>query len=378
MSRRLAPLALAACLLAGTALFSSPASAQDTARAGRTQAVGDTARAAPFFGRTWAVVAYDSTSDQLGLAAASTEFSVGSGGVHLEPGAGAVVVQGGADGAAGRRILAALRGGRSPASALRPPPGEPAPVQAAALTPACDRAWQRAPGAEQDARSRPGRTGGVCYLAVGVRLRGAASMDRLVQAFRSSTGPLVERLQGTLSAMESAAPNAAGPRSAVLWVAADETGDRVLGRRELRLGVDDHERPALALEKRLEVGRAAWQTRQAGRAVDRGEYRRAASLADRALELDVSAPVAWLQRGRALLYMGREKEAETAFRRMLELDPYLLRLLGDASGSEITVRESVIPYYPRMVLRLDLYRREYFDDMDFGPEPRPFGRDSVR
>jgi len=177
----------------------------------------------------------------------------------------------------------------------------------------------------------------------------------------------------TLAAMEGAARSVGGSRSAVLWVAAEEAADAVLGRRELRLQVDDHERPALALEKRLEVGRAAWLARRAGRASDRGEYRTAASLAGRALELDVSAPVAWLQRGRALLYLGREEEAETAFQRMLELDPFLLGHLGDASGPEITVRERVIPYYPRLILRLDLYRRNYFDDLDFGPEPRPFG-----
>lgn len=375
MSEPSTALAPAACLLALTALFAAPASAQerDTTAAPEADVAGDTARAGSYFGRSYAVVAYDSTSGQLGLAAASTEFSVGSGGAYLEPGTGAVVVQGQATGAAGGRILEALRRGRSPASAVRPPAAGAPPVQAAALTPACDRAWQRAPGVGQEARSRPGRTGGVCYLALGVRLRSSASMDRLVRAFRSSTGSLTERLLETLAAMEDAARNVGGSRSAVLWVAAEEAADPVLGRRELRLQVDDHERPALALEKRLEVGRAAWLARRAGRASERGEYRNAASLAGRALDLDVSAPVAWLQRGRALLYLGRDEEAETAFQRMLELDPFLLGHLGDASGPEITVRESVIPYYPRLILRLDLYRRNYFDDLDFGPEPRPFG-----
>ena len=362
--------ALVAIVLAALALGPSGALAQDTVPAPDTVAAG---AGDAFFGRSYAVLAYDAASGQLGVAAASTEFSVASDGVYLEPGTGAVSIQGRGSGAPGRRIMSALRSGRNPASALGTASGQGAPVQAAALTPACDRATSRAPGSEDEAVSRPGRSGGVCYVALGVRLRSSRSMDRLVRAFRSSAGPLTERLLATLSAMEGAARNVGGSRSAVLWVAADGADGAVLGRRELRLQVDDHERPALALEKRLEVGRAEWMAGRASRAIDRSAYRRAAALADSSLALDVSAPMAWLQRGRALLYMGREEAAETAFQRMLELDPFLLRLLGDASGSEITVRESVIPYYPRLILQLDLYRRKYFDGLDFGPEPAPFG-----
>ncbi len=373
MSR--ASAALLGGLLAGLALNPVGVSAQDTVPAVDT-ARRDTAGpagAGSFFGRSYAVVAYDSASGQLGLAAASTEFSVASGGAYLEPGAGAVSIQGHAGGPAGRRILAALRSGRTPASALGTVSEPGGPVQAAALTPACDRAARQAPGAGDGVASRPGRTGGVCYVALGVRLRSSASMERLVRAFRSSTGSLAERLLVTLADMEGASQNVGGSRSAVLWVAGDDTAGEVLGRRELRLQVDDHERPALALEKRVETGRAGWLAGRASRAIDRGAYRRAAALADSSLGLDVSAPMAWLHRGRALLYTGREDAAETAFQRMLELDPYLLRLLGDASGNEITVREGVIPYYPRLVLQLDLYRRKYFDGLDFGPEPNPFG-----
>lgn len=368
--------ALAGLLLAGLVAGPPGALAQDTVLVADSTAGRDTLGApgaGVFFGRSYAVLAHDPASGQLGLVAASTEFSVASGGAYLEPGTGAVSLQGQGSGGAGRRILAALRSGRSPASALRAASGPGAPVQAAALTPACDQATWRLTGLDEEAASRPGRSGGVCYVALGVRLRSSASMDRLVSAFRSSTGSLAERLLTTLSAMEGAAQNVGGSRSAVLWVAAGDTAGEILGRRELRLQVDDHGRPALALEKRLETGRAEWMAGRASRAIDRGAYRRAASLADSSLALDVSAPTAWLNRGRALLYMGREEAAETAFQRMLELDPFLLRLLGDASGSEITVRESVIPYYPRLVLQLDLYRRKYFDGLDFGPEPAPFG-----
>lgn len=381
MSRSPAPLAAAAFLLAGAALLPAGAHAQDTTFVGDTAVGLDAAAgpgAAPFFGRTYAVIAHDPSAGVLGVAAASTEFSVGSEGVLLEPGLGAVVAQGGnAGGDAGRRVLSALRSGQSPAAALGAAGGPRAPDQVAVLTPGCERATRLAPGAEDEAESRPGRSAGLCHLAAGVGLRDSAVLDRAVSAL-SSAGGLAERLAAALSAVEEVLPGVAGSRSAVLWVAADDSSGDALGRPELRLQVDDHERPALALEKRLESARADWLTVRAGRAVDRGDHRRAAALADSALALEVSATSAWLQRGRALLHQGREEEAETAFQRMLELDPYLLRHLGDASGGEITVRERVIPYFPRLVLRLDLYRREYFDDLDFGPEPEPFGRDTAR
>lgn len=384
MSRTTPPLAAAALLLAGCALLPAGAPAQDTTLVRDTAAAPDTAAgpaSAPFLGRSYAVVAYDSAAGLLGLAAASTEFSVGSGGVQLEPGVGAVAALGSGGGSGGgdapRGILAALRSERSPAAALRAASGPGAPAHAAALTPACDRDTRRAPWAADDAVSRPGRLAGLCYVAAGLSLRDSAELDRAVGALRSSSGSLAERLVAALSAAEGVVPEVGGSRSAVLWIAGDDTS-AAPGGRELRLQVDDHGRAALALEKRLEAARADRLAALAGRAVDRGDHQRAAALADSALALDVSATTAWLQRGRALLHRGREEEAETAFQRMLELDPYLLRLLGDASGSQVSVRESVIPYYPRLVLRLDLYRREYFDDLDFGPEPEPFGRDTAR
>lgn len=325
------------------------------------------------FARSYAIVAYDPAAGHLGVAVASTEFSAGSGGALLDPAAGAVAVLGRPEGAGARSALEALRSGRSPASAAADAARRDPPAQVAALTPECDRAAERSGAATEGAESRPGRVGGLCYLAVGLGLRDAASLDLAVRSFRSASGGLLPRFLAALSAMDSASHPVGGSRSAVVWVAAGEEGEPVLGRRELRLQVADHERPALALEKRMEAGRADWLARRAGRAVGRGEHERAAALADSALSLDVSAPLAWLQKGRAQLHRGRVEEAETAFQRMLELDPYLLRLLGAVSGGEITVREDVIPYFPRLVLRLDLYRRAYFEDLDFGPEPEPFG-----
>lgn len=362
---------LALGLAAAALLLPARAAAQEAGGADTLSSRG------PVFGRSYALLAHDTGSGTLGMVGASTEFSVSSGGAHLDPGAGAVFVQGQGTGAAGRRILDALRQGRSPAAALSAVTGEDGAVQAAALTPACDRDAEARSGAGDGVVSRAGRAGGICYVALGVRLRPAAGLDLLVRSFESAGGPLVERLLAALTAVEEASRSVGGSRSAVLWTAASDTADPPLGRSEIRLQVEDHERPALALERRLRVGRADWLSRRASRAVGRGEYERAVALADSSLDLDLSAPMAWLQRGRALLYRGREEAAEEAFRRTLELDPYLLRLLGDVSGGEITVREDVIPYYPRMVLRLDLFRREYFDDLDFGPEPEPFVTDTA-
>lgn len=141
------------------------------------------------------------------------------------------------------------------------------------------------------------------------------------------------------------------------------------------------QRPADALRYLVRAGRADHLARRASRAVDAGEHGRAVELADRAVETEPATALAWMARGRALLYQGQDDEAETAFQRMLEINPHLLHLLGDPSGAvrdtagrgappTPAVRRDLIPYRPRLILRLDEYRRAFFRDVEF-PDREP-------
>jgi len=198
----------------------------------------------------------------------------------------------------------------------------------------------------------------------------------MAASFESAEGELLERFQAALQAAERATGEVARSRSAALWISAPDAGSGALGRADLRLQLEDVQRPADALRYLVRAGRADHLARRASRAVDAGEYGQAVELADRAVETEPATALAWMARGRALLYQGEDAEAETAFQRMLEINPHLLHLLGDPSGAvrdtaggraapTPAVRRDLIPYRPRLILRLDEYRRAFFRDVEF-------------
>lgn len=398
---RSAAIALAALFLALAGPV--PVSAQE---ADTTAATADTAAPAEMAGHRaflggYALLAYDPGARQLAVVAASGGFSAGSGLPYLEQGTGAVAVLGRLAPRAGRTAMAALRQGQSPAAAVEraaEAAGRAAGLQVAALTPDCESAGHTARDAYPWSGSRSGVSGEVCWLAVGSLLSDATVLQGGVRAFTSSGGDLLDRLLAFLSSVETGAGDAARSRSVALWIDAPDVGHGVLGRAAIRLQLEDVQRPADALRHLIDAGRADEMARRASAAVDSGQYDRALELAGRALELDAGSALGWMARGRAFLFQADEESAETAFQRMLEVNPYLIHALGDpgsAAGDTLSaaggplrqpragdeppqVREGFIPYRPRLLLRLDVYRREFFSDVDFPevePDTSPDGQD---
>lgn len=381
--------ALVACSLAA-----SPAAAQEA---------GPGAEGHLFLGG-YAVLAYDADADQLGLAAASGGFSTASGVPWLEQGTGAAVVLGRRAPEAGRAALSALReGAGAPAAARRAAEaaGRSGGLQVAVLDPDCGSEAFTAADAPPWSGVRDGRVDGICYVAVGSLLSEAAVLDGAVEAFRGSEGALVERFRAFLQAAERASGEVARSRSAALWIDAPDAGRGALGRASLRLQVDDVQRPADALRYLVRAGRADALARRASLAVEAGDHGRAVELADSAVAREPASALAWLAKGRALLFRGDDAGAEEAFQRMLEVNPYLLHVLGDpgraardtlseaggplvrpgADETPPSVRRGLIPYRPRLLLRLDVYRRSFFQDVEFpeyGDEERAGGSGGAR
>lgn len=336
----------------------------------------------------YGVLAYDPAAEQLGVAAASGGFSTASGVPWLEQGTGAAVVLGRRAPEAGRAALTALRegvGARSAVDRAAAAAGRSGGLQVAVLAPDCGSAGYTADDAYPWSGTRSGRVDGICYVAAGSLLSESSVLSRAVEAFRGSEGTLVERLRAFLEAAERASGEVARSRSAVLWVDAPDAERGALGRASLRLQVDDVQRPADALRYLVRAGRADALARRASLAVEAGEYGRAVELADSAVAREPASALAWLAKGRALLFRGDDARAEVAFQRMLEVNPYLLHVLGDPgraardtlseAGGPLTppegderpprVRAGLIPYRPRLLLRLDVYRRSFFRDVEF-------------
>lgn len=360
---------VAGCLVLCLCLASPLSAQQDTAASGAAAPAAGRATASGFGGLTagFALLAYDPGTRQLGAVVASSRPSSGSGLAFVETGSGAVAVLGSVAASAGRRALASLRRG----DAAREAAGEAAAATpgatVAALTPACASASSGGPGTPSWSGSREGRDGQICYLAVGAGLPGADWIGALASGFEGESGDLLQKLLAALDAADSAGDGAPLARSAALWISTPDGMPAPLGRAELHLQADDQTRPALWLHHLADVLHADQLAQQAGSAVDAGDYDAALRRTDQAIQLDPSAPYVWLQRGRALLYAGRRQDAEQALERMMELDPHLLRLLGDPATYR--TRPGILPASPRLLQRLDLYRRAYFPDTDFGPPP---------
>mgnify|MGYP006278081709 CR=1 FL=1 len=388
--RTRAPAVAAAALLAAllwAVAAPAPAAAQEAGRDGPGGAEATPAGGSVFLGG-YAVLAYDPTARQLGLAAASGGFSVASGVPWLEQGAGATVVLGRRAPEAGRTALAALREGaaaRVAAGRAAEAAGRSGGLQVAVLTPDCGTASVTADDAYPWTGTRSGRVGEICYLAAGSLLSDVAVLEEAVAAFRSAEGPLVDRFRAFLQGAERATGEVARSRSAVLWIDAPDAARGALGRAALRLQVDDVQRPADALRYLVRAGRADELAREASLAVDSGAFERAVELADSAVAREPASALAWLAKGRALLFRDEDAAAETAFQRMLEVNPYLLHVLGDpgraardtlseaggplappeAGETPPSVRPGLIPYRPRLLLRLDVYRRSFFREVEF-------------
>lgn len=325
----------------------------------------------------FALLAYEASTERLAGAVVNSRPVGASRGLLLDPAVGAVY-------AAGRGMqataaaAAARRAGDSPEEAARAGAAGPGPRRVVVLAPECRMGEGRSPGFVGSVEARRGRIAGICYVAVAVQPADPEGLERMISAFEESRGSLAERLTEALGAALGDEPALNPARSAALWVTPPEeeapgTASELLDRTGLRLQADDHPGAVSRLRQQLRLVTAGELADEASEEIAAGRYGAALARADSALELDPGSAGAWMQRGRALLHDGRAEAAEEAFRRMLELDPTMLRFLGDPTGP--SVNERMIPYEPRLLLRLDVYRRAYFRTLDFGPGPTsPRGR----
>lgn len=347
-SRALGVLAVA---LAVASVCVSPALAQDHA-----------------FLSSYAILAHDPGTGQVGVAAASRGISVASGVLAVETGLGAAVVQGSIDGRAVRRALDALRDGDGPDGAVAAALGQNVgPVQVGVLTASCESSIHSVNGAYPPASTSGGNAAGICYLALGTLTPTARVVRVMGSAFEDAVGPMSSRLIAALQAAERLGGDIPASESAALWISAPDAASGAFGRAELRLQIDGQQGAVAVLAQLAARMEGDHLARQASEMIAVGDYGQSAVLASRGTELDPQSSFAWMTYGRALLFDGREEEAEAAFRRMLELDPFLLLALGNPGSGQ--PRAGVIPFSPRLLTRLNAYRKAFFSDADFAKQP---------
>ena len=199
-------------------------------------------------GATFSIAAYDSATQELGVAVQSRAFSVGSGVPWAEAGVGAIATQASTNESYGPLGLALLRGGKDPDAVLR-----------SILEPDSGRA-QRQVGIV-DARGRSAaHTGTGCspwaghrlgpgYSIQGNILAGEGVVTAMERAFLDTKGELSARLIAALEAGQAAGGDKRGMQSAAILVVRPSEEYPEYRTRYVNLRVEDHKDPIKELRR---------------------------------------------------------------------------------------------------------------------------------
>jgi uncharacterized Ntn-hydrolase superfamily protein len=201
---------------------------------------------------TFSIVAYDSLTQELGVAVQSKYFSVGRTVPWAEAGVGAVATQANVNPSYGPKGLAMLRSGMSPAEILR------------ALA-ATDSSWDSRQLGIVDGRGRnatwtgpkcndwAGGTSGPGFVCQGNILAGPAVVADMAKAFRASRGELAGRLITALEAAQAAGGDKRGQQSATVIVVRPSRRHPEFAWRYVDLHVEDHATPIAELRRLWQI-----------------------------------------------------------------------------------------------------------------------------
>jgi uncharacterized Ntn-hydrolase superfamily protein len=263
---------------------------------------------------TYSIVARDEDSGQLGVAVQSHYFSVGSLVSWADPGVGAVATQSVVEPAYGPRGLGLMRRGSSAPESLR------------RLLLDDDQAAVRQVALVDNHGRVAVHTGARCIREAGHRVADGVSaqanmMERptvpgaMLEAYRSSSGELADRLVAALEAAEREGGDIRGRQSAALMVVAPRATGQPTEDRPVDLRVEDHPDPVAELRRLAELRRTYLRVEVGDELAAAGDVEGAlAEYAAAHAEQPENAELAFWH-GAALAANGREDEA----RELLEL-----------------------------------------------------------
>ncbi|HSQ60098.1 MAG TPA: DUF1028 domain-containing protein [Acidobacteriota bacterium] len=197
---------------------------------------------------TFSIVAYDSVTEEIGVAVQSKYFSVGTAVPWAAAGAGAIATQANVNVSLGPKALALLRTGMSASEVMK------------ALA-ATDSLWQGRQVGIVDARggaaswtgSRAldwaGGETGPGFACQGNILAGPAVVADMAKAFRETRGELAERMIAALEAAQAAGGDKRGQQSAALLIARPSESNPEYNERYIDLRVEDHKTPIKELRR---------------------------------------------------------------------------------------------------------------------------------
>lgn len=197
---------------------------------------------------TFSIVAYDSVTQEVGVAVQSKYFSVGTAVPWALAGAGAIATQASVNVSLGPKAVALLKTGMS----------APEVMKALAAT---DSLWDGRQVGIVDARggaaSWTGKSAldwaggeiGPGFACQGNILAGPAVVANMAKAFRETPGELAERMIAALEAGQAAGGDKRGQQSAAILVVRPSAGNPEYNERYIDLRVEDHKTPIKELRR---------------------------------------------------------------------------------------------------------------------------------
>jgi uncharacterized Ntn-hydrolase superfamily protein len=222
------------------------------------------------FAHTYSIVARDLDTGEMGVAVQSHWFSVGSVVTWGEAGVGVVATQSFTNPAFGPTGLAMLRVGRDPedvvATLINVDPGREL-RQLAVLNTKGKAAAFTGPRCVPECGHIVGRD-----FSVQANMMSSAEVwPAMAEAFRSSEGPLADRMVAALEAAEARGGDFRGRQSAALLIVRKDLIGKPWLDRAVDLRVEDHPDPVQELKRLVKVHRAYQRMNDGDLALEKGD-----------------------------------------------------------------------------------------------------------
>lgn len=192
---------------------------------------------------TFSIVAFDSTTQELGVAVQSRAFSVGMAVPWAEAGVGAIATQASTNESFGPKGLALLRGGKKPAASVLRELLAADSGSSHRQVGIVDAKGRSAAHTGKDCNPWAGHRTGPGYSIQGNILAGEAVVAEMERAYLQTKGELAQRLLAALEAGQSAGGDKRGQQSAALLVVRPSDEFPEYRERYVDLRVEDAKEP---------------------------------------------------------------------------------------------------------------------------------------
>lgn len=207
------------------------------------------------FAHTYSIVAYDSTSGEIGVAVQSHWFSVGTVVCWGEAGVGVVATQSFVNVSFGPRGLELLKEGLTPGEAVDKLLSDDEGREYRQLA-ILDAKGNVAAFTGKNCIQPAGHIVGKGYSVQANLMSNDKIWGAMSKAFENAKGPLAERMVAALEAAENAGGDIRGKQSAALLVFSGKPTGKIWLDKLVDLRVDDHPEPIKEIKRLLKVHRA--------------------------------------------------------------------------------------------------------------------------